>query len=188
MLGFAKLSREIGIAPEAPSPEWDLKMLSAADIRTALNPPPPPVPAPAAPPAATPATPATSTATAPPANGGAPNPPATPTASGATAATNSRPGTSGSTGRPSIRAATQQRQSGGFTRMDMNSTGSDVSTAGADTLGQDASGGAGDALVVNGSVNSELGMAEQNDWGMGRPGGGFGPGGIGGPGGPGVWP
>src|SRR5579883_1122522 len=33
MLGFSKVSREVGVAPEAPSPTWDLKMLSAADLK-----------------------------------------------------------------------------------------------------------------------------------------------------------
>ena len=29
MLGFAKKTEEVGIAPNAPSPTWDLKLLSA---------------------------------------------------------------------------------------------------------------------------------------------------------------
>src|SRR5215475_3639245 len=49
MLGFAKNSLEIGVAPNAPSPEWNLKLLSASEVKAALAPPPPaPTPAPAA--------------------------------------------------------------------------------------------------------------------------------------------
>src|SRR5215470_999154 len=36
MLGFGAFSREVGIAPEAPSPKWDLKLLSAEQIKAAL--------------------------------------------------------------------------------------------------------------------------------------------------------
>src|SRR5215471_18671879 len=53
MLGFAKLSNEVGIAYDAPAPEWNLKFLPLADIVAA--------PKPAAPPAAT----STETAKAP---------------------------------------------------------------------------------------------------------------------------
>jgi hypothetical protein len=201
MLGFAKVSREVGIAPEAPSPEWEIKMLSAVDLKAALAPPAQPAPAPApaaATPAATPATAAAATAaptaaatpaSSAPAGGTAPKPAAASAASGG--GRGAQGSTPGGNARPSIRAATQ-RQASGYTRMDVNSTG-DQSAAGADTsanMGQDASMGSGDALVVNGSVNSDLGMAQQgNDWGMGRGGefgGGFGGGmGVinGGPGG-----
>ncbi len=181
MLGFTKISREVGIAAEAPSPEWDLKMLSAADLKTALAPPPPP-PTPAATvgpttQATNPATPAP--ATAAPADTTAPKPATT------TATTNPAPGAGrgGANGRPSIRAAAQGR-SGGFTRMDVNQTG-DATAADAGTT-QDMSQGAGpgDALVVNGSVNSDLGMQQgPPDWGGGGR-GDFG-GGFGGPGGQG---
>src|ERR1017187_6088222 len=58
MLGFEKVSREIGIAADAPSPLWDLKMQSLE----AMTAPPPPPPAPAAP--AVPAATAPATATA----------------------------------------------------------------------------------------------------------------------------
>src|ERR1700686_3039035 len=33
MFGFSKVSREVGIAPNAPSPEWDLKVLSLNALR-----------------------------------------------------------------------------------------------------------------------------------------------------------
>src|SRR6478735_1417826 len=41
MLGFAKASKEIGIAPQAPSPEWDLKLMSMADFKASIVPPAP---------------------------------------------------------------------------------------------------------------------------------------------------
>src|SRR3954453_4004935 len=37
MLGFAKLSNEVGIAPNAPAPSWGVKLLSAADLKTSLT-------------------------------------------------------------------------------------------------------------------------------------------------------
>src|SRR5579864_318891 len=33
MFGFGKLSREVGIAPNAPSPEWELKVLSLSALK-----------------------------------------------------------------------------------------------------------------------------------------------------------
>src|SRR5437764_15455030 len=49
MLGFEKVSKEVGVAPDAPSPEWTLKLMSLS----ALRPPKP------EPPAASPWAPAT---------------------------------------------------------------------------------------------------------------------------------
>src|ERR1700682_794246 len=39
MFGFGKLSREVGIAPNAPSPEWDLKVLSVNALKQESAPP-----------------------------------------------------------------------------------------------------------------------------------------------------
>jgi hypothetical protein len=36
LLGFETATRDVGVSPEAPSPQWDLKLLSAADLTTAL--------------------------------------------------------------------------------------------------------------------------------------------------------
>ena len=41
MLGFAKLSNEVGIAFDAPSPEWNLKFLSMSAITAAAAAPAP---------------------------------------------------------------------------------------------------------------------------------------------------
>lgn len=177
MLGFGKISREVGIAPEAPSPTWELKMLSAADLKKSLAPAPAPAPAMTAAAPATPAPPKTNpTAAAAPAPGGG--------RGNGNGFGGGRGGPGGN--RPSIRAAAQQANS--FQRLDVNSTG-DLASAGADTnigMPQDNGTGAGDAMVINGSVNQDLGMAQQNDWGPGGPGGFGGRGGdMGGFGGPG---
>ncbi len=42
MLGFAPQTKEVGIAPDAPSPEWDLKLLPMAALRQSLAPKPAP--------------------------------------------------------------------------------------------------------------------------------------------------
>ncbi len=80
MLGFGKLSNEVGIAFDAPAPEWNLKFLSMSDIAKAAA-APPPAPAAAAPaPVATAAnTPAPTTAK-PAESAPAPAPAATTTA------------------------------------------------------------------------------------------------------------
>ena len=63
--GSRRKSEEIGVAPNAPSPTWELKLLSAAELKTALTAAPAAEPKAAAPvaqapkPAATPATNAT---------------------------------------------------------------------------------------------------------------------------------
>ncbi len=36
MLGFAKLTREIGVAQDSPSPTWDLKVQSLSDLNAAV--------------------------------------------------------------------------------------------------------------------------------------------------------
>src|SRR5215467_6742667 len=51
MFGFTKISREVGIAPNAPSPEWELKVGSLTPVQqaqTAAAMPKPSAPAPAA--------------------------------------------------------------------------------------------------------------------------------------------
>src|ERR1017187_4181182 len=52
MLCFATLKNEVAIAPNAPSPEWELKLLPLDEIKAAA---PPPAPTPGVPPATTPA-------------------------------------------------------------------------------------------------------------------------------------
>jgi len=169
MFGFAKLSREVGIAPEAPSPTWQLQVLSLS----ALSAPPP---APARAPAVT-----------PPAGGPPPGgPPARRGGFGRGGA-----GPRDAQGAPaSLRQALAQN---GFQQANVNASadGSGLQVEnlqnGGETFG-DLNQSASDSLVVNGSVSGGLGLPQQNDWfafGRGFDNGfgpGFGPGGPGGPG------
>jgi len=155
MLGFAKLTREIGIALDAPSPEWDLKFL-----------PPGAKPTPAPTPPIVPSTPATTAAVTP-----AKSVPAT-TARAATAPAQGRGG------RPSL------TQANNYQRVDVNASADANAIAGAegaltDTAAADMSQSADAAFVVNGSVSRGLDMPQQNDW-FGGPGGRLGIDGMGG--------
>ncbi len=201
MLGFGTFSREVGIAPEAPAPHWDLKLLSAEQIKAALAPPPA---SPGAP-SATPAAPKTETAATPSTAPAAPSSPTSgkaPTTTQTASASNTpqrggRNGQNGANGRPSLRQAVSQ---GAFQRANVNASGNaENASEGAENtaaLNADVGGGdigSGDALVVGGSVSAGLGMQQTDDWAMGRGGpGGFGPGGFGpggfGPGGLGQGP
>jgi len=185
MLGFSPVVRDIGVAPEAPSPNWELTVLTLDALRKQLAPP-----APAATTAAAPAAPKPGTAA---------SAPSTPTAAAAAAnpPAGNRPSGGGrgnaGGGRPSLRQGMQQ--GGGFQRLDVNqSADSGLDNGGGESASAMGTGDvsqSSDAYVVNGSVNSGLNMPQQNDWGFGGPGGMNemgGPGGIngmGGPGGPG---
>ena len=184
MLGFATLSNEVGIAFNAPAPEWNLKFLSMSAI---LSPPSAPAaPATAAPEkSATPATPppvATATAAPKPATPApaAPNGRGGQQANGARGGQNGRgQGTAANGGRPSLL--------GGFQRVDVNSSGdaaapADTGVAPAEMA--DLSASADPSLLVSGSVSRGLDIPGGNDWfggAGGREGMGFGMG----PGGPG---
>ena len=193
MLGFGAISKEIAVEPDAPTAEWDMKLLSAAEIKAAvaaaLAPPPAPAPAPTeaptAPPTATPtvaATPAPAPATT--AETKTPAPAATATAPTATPA--AAPAATGS-GRGSRAQQNGSRPSltqavNGYQRMNVNATGdlngSAENGATADMGSPDLGASANDALVMNGSVSSGVAMGQQNDWfgGRGGPDGGFAPG------------
>ena len=201
MLGFDKVSREVGVAADAPSPIWDLKMQSLE----AMTAPPPAPPAPVATAPATTAT-AEKPAETKPATPVAASTPAAPAAT-TTAASNAKGNSknsknskssntstpAGNNGRPSLTQAlggsTVQRpggsQQGGFQRIGVNQS-SDL--AAADTgmnndiaMNSDIAQGANDAFTINGSVSQGLTMPGQGgDWGPGRGGdmGGMGPGGM----------
>lgn len=66
MLGFATLTRDIGIAPDAPVPVWNLQLLSLAALQQSLTPPAAAAAKPSGAALASPA-PATTTAAATPA-------------------------------------------------------------------------------------------------------------------------
>ena len=194
MLGFAKLTRDVGIASDAPAADWDLKLLppgaNLAPTPPAAAAPAPVTPAPAtvAPAPVTPA-PATVAPAAPPA--------AAATKKAAPAAktqargnqTPARGTQAANGGRPSLTQAMA-----GYQRVDVNATEGGAAAGAENGMGNeqasaDLNQSAADSLLVNGSMSSGVGMAQQNDWfggpggmGMGGPGmmGMGGPGGMGG--------
>jgi hypothetical protein len=141
MLCFATLKNEVAIAPNAPSPEWELKLLPLDEIKAAAPPPAPPTGAPAAStPAATAGTPA----------------------AGPTAAT--PPAKKGSKAAKAAAAEAAEKARPGFQRADLNASngnGSNGNGSAEPPAGDAASGGideatpgASDALLVNGSVSN----------------------------------
>src|ERR1019366_1275495 len=145
MLCFATLKNEVAVAPNAPSPEWELKLLPLDEIKAAAPPPAPPA---GAPPATTPAT----TADAPAARSAASTPPAK----------------KGSKAAKAAAAAAAEKARPGFQRADLNASNGNApngngsnSNGSAEPPGDAASGGideatpgASDALLVNGSVSN----------------------------------
>jgi hypothetical protein len=155
MLGFASVEREIGVAPAAPSPDWDLTVLTLDALHKQLTP--------SAPVAATPAAPV-QPATAKPLGGPRGNP---------------------TGGRPSLRQGAQQGgfqrlEVTPSTDAPTDNAGENIAAVSSADATQSS-----DAYVVNGSVNSGLNGPQQNDWGFSGPGGPGGMNGPGaGPGGP----
>jgi hypothetical protein len=189
MFGFAKIARDIGIAPNAPSPEWELKLLPLATLKEQLSPRPE----------------RTREAAAPPAEGAAggfrrfANRPNFPGQGGAQQAGVQNPAVGG---RPSLRQTGQvgTGPQNGFQRLGVNAAADsaapngDAEAANGDgfataELNQNAVLSSGPALMINGSVSSGLDAPQRNDWFGFGPGGlqglGFGPGSPGAPGGPG---
>jgi hypothetical protein len=159
-MGFQTLSREVAIATGAPSPTWELRLQTLAEVRQEF-----------APVAAT-EEPAVKAAEIAPQHSPQNSPQSSP---------QHAPNTEQAhlTRRPSLRQPAAQ--GGGFQRLNVNQTG-DLAAAGAnsgDNLAADAS-QSSDALFVNGSVNNGLNQPTQNDWSTGGRGG---IGGIGAPGG-----
>ncbi|HTS61335.1 MAG TPA: carboxypeptidase-like regulatory domain-containing protein [Candidatus Acidoferrales bacterium] len=192
MIGFAKLSNDVGIAFDSPAAEWNLKFLPLAEI----------VAPPATQAAPTPTSAAPSTAAAEP--GKTPPEPAAPAAKPASSAppataannnTSASPNGNGGRGGRAQNGANGSRPSltqamNNYQRADVSASG-DLSAAGdAGNLGAgeaaDLNGSADPSLMVNGSLSRGLDGPQQNDW-FGGPGGrpdGMGPMGMGlGPGG-----
>jgi hypothetical protein len=182
MLGFAKLSREVGIESDAPIAEWGLKFLPRGAI-LASTPAAPAAPAPSTPaptaPAASVAAPETKAPGAPVAANATRNPAPPARAQSRNNQTPARGTANG--GRPSLAEAMA-----GYQRVDVNASegGAAAGAEGGmsnDLASADLNQSAADSLLVNGSVSRGLDMPQQNDWG--------GPGGMGGalgPGGPGM--
>src|SRR5271156_2410301 len=165
MLGFAKISREVGVTAEAASPQWDLKVESLSALNADLASRKAAAPAAATPtaPASAAATPATTPA-ATPATTATTTPATRPAATAAT----TTPKTAAKPPTPSLRAAQQNLQNGrgGFQQLGVNSSGdqADTGAATADLGGGDAAQSSSDAFVVGGSVSDALGMPQQNNW------------------------
>src|SRR5271157_3383610 len=199
MLGFGKLTRDVGIASDAPPADWDLKLLPpganlaptpAAPAAPAVVTPAPPTTAAAAP--ATPATPATATAapTAPATTTATATPKAAPAAKpqGRGNQTAARGTQAANGGRPSLTQAMASYQ-----RVDVNATDGGAASGvengvGNELASADLNQSAADSLLVNGSMSAGLNAPQQNDWfggpgGMGMGMGGPGGMGMGGPGG-----
>jgi hypothetical protein len=136
MLCFATLNKEVAIAPNAPSPEWELKLLPFDEIKAAA-------PAPSrdtSPPA--------STAAAGPQTAGAPTSP-TPTLVEKAAAPKK-----GSKAAIAAAAASAANARPGFQRADLNASGTPPAEEPAAAGIDEAAPGASDALLVNGSVSN----------------------------------
>jgi len=157
MLCFETQKREVAIGPETPPGEWDMKMLAFDQIKASA-------PAAAAPPpAAAQQTTATASAPAKP----EPGAPAASTASAAAPAANPA-GKSNGKGKNGKNGTAANAQSG-FQRTDVNaSAGSPPappSDAAPASMGADASAGASEAMVVNGSTSNGV---ERRAFGNGR--------------------
>jgi len=185
MFGFAKIARDIAIAPNAPSPEWELKQLPLAVLKQELAPRPEPTQEAAA----------AATGGAPPGFRRFANRPDLPGRGAAQQAGGQNPAAGG---RPSLAQTVPAGGGGrnGFQRLGLNAA-ADSAAANGDAEAANSDGfatadlnqNAGAALIVNGSVSSGLDAPQRNDWFGFGPGGlqglGFGPGGPGAPGGPG---
>ena len=137
MLCFSPLKMEVAVAPNSPSPEWELKLLPFDEIKASA---PAPAPAPAAQTSATPAaTPQSETAQV--ANPSLLTPSAT-----------AKP-KKGSKAAASTAAAAKPQA--GFQRAEVNASGGPSAGAEPAAGGVDeAASGANDALLVNGSVSN----------------------------------
>ena len=141
---FATLKNEVAIAPDAPSPEWELKLLPLDEIKAAAPPPAPPV---GAPPTTTPA----ATAGAPAAGSAAATPPARKGSKGATAA-KAAAGAAAEKARPDFQRADLNASNGN--PPNLNGSGEPPAADAASSGIDEAAPGASDALLVNGSVSN----------------------------------
>jgi hypothetical protein len=148
MLCFTTLNQEIGITPEAPSPAWELKLLSLDEIK-ASAPPPAPKPAPSA--TATAAAPGVAAATS------SSQPAAAPSITAANDAANSA---ANNKKKPAKGKAAAPAVPGSFQRTDLNASSDASAAAGSAAaspgVGELNSGGAAEALSVGGSTSNGI--------------------------------
>ena len=166
MQGFETQKREVAIAADTPPGEWQMKMLPFDQMKagaTAAPPPPPPTSATTS--SAAPATP-NGTSTAPATTTASAATPATTTASTAAGKSNGKSNNSkGKNGK----SATPANAGTGFQRADVNAsagtTPAPASDAAPPNMGSEASSGASEAMVVNGSTSNGV---ERRAFGNGR--------------------
>jgi hypothetical protein len=134
MLCFETLKKDIGVATDAPSPEWDLKLLPLDQLKAVAA-------------AAPPALPATSVSVANPASTAADNgnQPAAPAPARSNAKSNAK---------KSAAAAPANPQSG-FQRTDVNAS-PDAAPPTIGSAAVDPNANASDAFVLNGSVSNRI--------------------------------
>jgi len=152
MLTFAPVKKDVGISPDAPAAEWELKLLSMDEIKPSTQAPAPTTTATGG---------SSATPTAAPAASAAPEKP-TPSivAANAAAAAAAAPA-NGKKGKTKAGAATPAANSqAGFQRADVNAAGDAGGAAPADSgnlaIGADAAQGASEAMVVNGSASTGI--------------------------------
>jgi len=149
MLCFTTVKKDIGVAPNSPAAEWEMKMLSMDEIK-------PSTPAAAPPPTATanPSAPAATAAAAPAGANGQPAPAAS--GNGAPPAPPAKGSKNAKNGKNGAAPANPQN---GFQRTDVNAnpdSGAAASQGAPAIAGADASQSASDAFVVNGSTSTGI--------------------------------
>ncbi|HXS94527.1 MAG TPA: carboxypeptidase-like regulatory domain-containing protein [Candidatus Limnocylindrales bacterium] len=142
MLTFAPQDQEIAVAPNAPVPEWNLKLLSMSDIHPTAAPPPAPTPA-----AATGTMAAAATAT---------NTPAAASTGGTPQLQAGAPPAKGKNAKGKKGATQAANPPGGFQRTDVNANGGAAASAPAESVSAQDQQNASDAMVVNGSVSTGI--------------------------------
>ncbi len=159
MLCFEPIKQDVAIAPGAPSPEWEMKLLPLDQIKASAPPPAQP----STPPTAAPSTVTTSTPAAA-ANGAAPPKPsiaaAEDVANGTGKSKNSK-SAKPKKGAPAAAGNAPANATNGFQRTDVNATGSGTpppadSGIGAAAASTDPNSTASEAMVVNGSVSNGI--------------------------------
>ena len=150
MLCFTTLNQEIGITSEAPSPVWELKLLSLDQIKASA---PPPAPKPAASVTSTAAAPAAAVTTSSPQPAAAPSITAANDAANAAANNSKKKPAKG-------KAAATPAVPGSFQRTDLNASSDASAAAGSAAaspgVSELTSGGAAEALSVGGSTSNGI--------------------------------
>ncbi len=157
MLCFEPLKQEVAIAPGAPSPVWEMKMLPLDQIKATAPPPAQPT---------TPPTASSNTTTVAPSGNGAAPP--KPSIAGAEAAANAAQDNKKNNNSKNSKNAkkgapnTPANPSNGFQRTDVNAAGGGAPAApadgsiGASAASSDPNASASEAMVVNGSVSNGI--------------------------------